>query len=177
MSELTPTITKAVETGAAKLLAHFKDQYGSAYFKPLGVNDKTPGEIAPKITPTIEEQTLVFQDNNAVIINVIDDRIGVVFDVFVQQFYESLNFMGKGMMKSFGLKMTWEEYKQWLAKRKAEKPESYETWKNNLVLVIQTIFDEIIVALNPLGKTVYVSNGEKYFNNSKEAAEAMKIYQ
>jgi hypothetical protein len=53
MSELTPTITKAVETGAAKLLEHFKAQYGSAYFKPLGVNDKTPGEIAPMVAPTI----------------------------------------------------------------------------------------------------------------------------
>ena len=95
----------------------------------------------------------------------------------MQKFYESLSLFGKGMMKSFGLKMTWEEYKQWLAKRKAEKPESYETWKNNLVLVIQTIFDEIIIALNAQGKTLYVSNGEKYFNTSKEAAEAMKIYQ
>jgi hypothetical protein len=35
MSELTPVITKAVETGAAKLLEHFKEQYGAAYFKPL----------------------------------------------------------------------------------------------------------------------------------------------
>jgi hypothetical protein len=34
MSELTPVITKAVETGAAKLLDHFKEKYGS-YFKPL----------------------------------------------------------------------------------------------------------------------------------------------
>ena len=80
-------------------------------------------------------------------------------------------------MKSFGLKMTWDEYKEGLAKRKAEKPESYETWKTNLNLILQTIFDEIIVALNAQGKTVYISNGEKYFNNSKEAADAMKIYQ
>ena len=28
MSDLSPTITKAVETGATKLLDHFKDQYG-----------------------------------------------------------------------------------------------------------------------------------------------------
>ena len=35
MSELTPVVTKAVETGAAKLLEHFKEQYGSLYFKPL----------------------------------------------------------------------------------------------------------------------------------------------
>lgn len=39
------------------------------------------------------------------------------------------------------------------------------------------IFDEIIIALNAQGKTVYVSNGEKFFNSSKEATEAMKIYQ
>lgn len=176
MSELTPIITKAVETGAAKLLEHFKAQYGSAYFKPLGVNDKTPGEIAPMVAPTIEEQTIQAQENQATIL-VIDDRIGVVFNVFVENFYNSLNLMWKGLMKSFGLKMTWDDYKKGLAKRKAEKPESYETWKNNLTLILQTIFDEIIVAFNGLGKTVYISNGEQYFNNSKEAAEAMKIYQ
>ena len=176
MSELTPTITKAVETWAAKLLAHFKAQYGSAYFTPLGVNDKTPGEIAPMVAPAIEEQTLAFQDNQATIY-VIDDRVGVVFNVFVEWFYNSLNFVGKGLMKSFGLKMTWDDYKQGLAKRKAEKPESYETWKNNLNMILQVIFDEIIIALNAQWKTVYISTGEQYFNNSKEAAEAMKIYQ
>ena len=80
-------------------------------------------------------------------------------------------------MKAFELKMTWNDYKEGLARRKAEKPESYESWKNNLNLILQTIFDEIIVALNAQGKTVYISNGEKFFNNSKEAAEAMKIYQ
>ena len=80
-------------------------------------------------------------------------------------------------MKNFDLKMTWDDYKQWLNKRKAENPQSYETWKTNLNLILQTIFDEIIVALNAQGKTVYISNGEQYFNNSKEAAEAMKIYQ
>ena len=176
MSDLSPTITKAVETGATKLLDHFKSQYGSLYFVPLGVNSKTPGEIAPIVAPAIEEQIITVQDDK-VTINVIDDRIWVVFNTFVDWFYNSLSFIGKGLMKSFDLKMTWDEYKQWLAKRKAEKPESYETWKNNLNLILQMIFDEIIVALNAQGKTVYISNGEKYFNNSKEAAEAMKIYQ
>ena len=80
-------------------------------------------------------------------------------------------------MKSFGLKMTWDDYKQGLAKRKAEKPESYETWKNNLNMILQVIFDEIIIALNAQGKTVYISNGEQYFSSSKDAADAMKIYQ
>jgi hypothetical protein len=80
-------------------------------------------------------------------------------------------------MKTFELKMSWNDYKQGLAKRKAEKPESYEGWKKNLNHILQTIFDEIIIALNAQGKTVYISNGEKFFNSSKEAADAMKIYQ
>ena len=176
MSDLSPTITKAVETGATKLLDHFKSQYGSLYFVPLGVNSKTPGEIAPIVAPAIEEQIITVQDDK-VTINVIDDRIWVVFNTFVDWFYNSLSFLGKGLMKSFDLKMTWDEYKQGLAKRKAEKPDSFKTWKDNLNLILQMIFDEIIVALNAQGKTVYISNGEKYFNNSKEAAEAMKIYQ
>ena len=176
MSELTPVVTKAVETGATKLLEHFKSQYGSLYFIPLGVNSKTPGEIAPIVAPAVEEQILTVQDDK-VTINVIDDKIGVVFNTFVDWFYDSLSFLGKQIMKRADLKMTWDEYKQWLAKRKAEKPDSYKTWKDNLNLILQMIFDEIIIALNAQGKTVYISNGEKYFNNSKEAAEAMKIYQ
>ena len=176
MSDLTPVITKAVETGATKLLDHFKEMYGSKYFIPLGVNSKTPGEIAPIVTPSIEEQTLAVQDNQ-VTINVIDDKIGVVFNTFVDGFYSSLSLLGKGLMKGFDLKMTWDDYKEWLARRKAENPQSYETWKTNLNLILQTIFDEIIVALNAQGKTVYISNGENFFNSSKEAADAMKIYQ
>ena len=176
MSELTPIVTKAVETGAAKLLDHFKEQYGSLYFIPLGVNSKTPGEIAPIVAPAIEQQTLVFQDNQ-VTINVMDERIGVVFNAFVDGFYNSLSFLGKNIMKWFDLKMTWDEYLQGLNKRKAENPESFKTWKDNLNLILQMIFDEIIVALNAQGKTVYISNGEKFFGSSKEAAEAMKIYQ
>ena len=74
--------------------------------------------------------------------------------------------------------MTWDEYLQGLNKRKANPDQtSYNTWKTNLNMILETIFDEIIIALNGAGKTVYISNGEKYFNNSKEAAEAMKIYQ
>ena len=176
MSELTPVITKAVETGAEKLLNHFKDQYWSMYFIPLWVNSKTPGEIAPIVAPAIEEQILTFQDNQATI-NVIDDKIGIVFNNFVDWFYNSLSFLGKGLMKSFDLKMSWDDYKQGLASRKTEKPESYENWKKNLNLILQIIFDEIIVALNTQGKTVYISNGEQFFNSSKEAADAMKIYQ
>ena len=176
MSDLTPVVTKAVETGATKLLDHFKEQYWSLYFIPLGVNSKTPGEIAPIVAPAIEEQTLVAQDNQ-VTINVIDDKVGAVFNTFVDGFYNSLSFLGKTLMKGFDLKMTWNEYLEGLNKRKANNPESYKTWKDNLNLILQMIFDEIIVALNAEGKTVYISNGEKFFNSSKEAAEAMKIYQ
>lgn len=176
MSDLTPIITKAVETWATKLLDHFKEQYGSLYFIPLGVNSKTPGEIAPMVAPAIEEQIIAAQDNQ-VTINVIDDKVGVVFNTFVDGFYNSLSFLGKGIMKTADLKMTWNEYLEGLNKRKTNNPESYKTWKDNLNLILQMIFDEIIIALNAQGKTVYISNGEKYFNSSKEATEAMKIYQ
>ena len=176
MSELTPIITKAVETWAAKLLDHFKSQYGSLYFIPLWVNTKTPGEIAPIVTPAVEEQILSVQDNQ-VTINVIDDKVGVVFNTFVDGFYNSLSFIGQSLMKGFDLKMNWNEYLQGLNKRKAENPQSFQTWKTNLNMILETIFNEIIIALNAQGRTVYISNGEKFFNNSKEAAEAMKIYQ
>ena len=176
MSDLSPIITKAVETWAAKLLDHFKWQYWWLYFIPLWVNDKTPGEIAPIVAPAIEEQTLVSQDNQ-VTINIIDDKIGVVFDAFIDWFYNSLSFIGKGLMKGFDLKMSWSDFVTGLNKRKTEKPDNYQTWKNNLNLILQTIFDEIIIAFNGQGKTVYISNGSQFFGSSKEAIEAMKIYQ
>ena len=61
-------------------------------------------------------------------------------------------------MKGFELKMTWNEYLQGLNKRKAESPENFKVWKDNLTFILQTVFDEIIIALNSQGKTVYVSN-------------------
>ena len=176
MSELTPIISKAIETWATKLLAHFKEQYGSVYFIPLGVNTKTPGEIAPIVTPAIEEQIITIQDNQ-VTINITDDKIGVVFNTFVDWFYNSLSFLGKGLMKTFELKMTWNEYLQGLNKHKTENPQRFQTWKTNLNMILQTIFDEIIIAFNGAGKTVQISNGSQFFGSSKEAIEALKIYQ
>lgn len=176
MSELTPAVTKAVETWAAKLLDHFKWQYWWIYFIPLWVNSKTPGEIAPIVAPAIEKQTLVLQDNQ-VTININDDKIWVVFNAFIDWFYNSLSFLGKGLMKGFDLKMSWNDLIAGLNKHKSENSKNYETWKNNLNLILQTIFDEIIISFNSLGKTVYISNGEKFFGSSKEAIEAMKIYQ
>ena len=72
MSDLSPAIVKAVESWATKLLEHFKSQYGSLYFIPLGVNSNTPSKIAPMVTPAIEEQILVAQDNQTTV-NIIDD--------------------------------------------------------------------------------------------------------
>lgn len=176
MSELTPLVTKAIETGAEKLLEHFKEQYWSAYFIPLWVNSKTAGKIAPMVAPAIEEQTLVVQDNQ-VTINIIDDKIGIVFNTFVDWFYNSLSFLGKGLMKGFDLKMSWNDFVSGLNKRKLDNPNNYETWKNNLNMILQAVFDEIIIAFNGQGKTVYISNGGQFFGSSKEAIEAMKIYQ
>jgi hypothetical protein len=140
------------------------------------VNAKTPGEIAPIVAPAIEEQILAVQDNQ-VTINIIDDKVGSVFNSFVDGFYNSLSFLGKQIMKTADLKMSRDDYKQGLAKRKAENPKSYQTWKTNLNMILETIFNEIIVALNGAGKTVQLSNGVQFFGSSKEAVEALKIYQ
>ena len=175
MSELTPTITKAVETWAAKLLAHFKAQYGSAYFTPLGVNDKTPGEIAPIVAPSIEEQILVVQGDK-VTINVIDDKVGTVFDAFMNDFFNSLSFIGKTAMKATWMKMSWNDFVTQLADRKANNPDGYNTWKSNWIMVLHTLFDEVVAALQANWKEVFISNGEKYYSNSEEAVAGMKIF-
>lgn len=176
MSDLTPTISKAVETWAAKLLNHFKEIYWKIIFAPLGVNDQTAGKIAPMVAPAIEEQTLTIQDNQ-ITINIIDDKIGIVFNTFIDWFYNSLSFLGKGLMKGLDLKMSWNDFVSGLNKRKVDNLSNYETWKNNLNQILQVVFDEIIIAFNGQGKTVYISNGTQFFGSSKEAIEAMKIYQ
>jgi hypothetical protein len=66
-----------------------------------------------------------------------DDRVGYVFDSFMNAFFGSLNFIVQGIMKALGLKMMWADFKVSLAKRKAENPEGYTRWKNNLSMVIQ----------------------------------------
>ena len=45
-------------------------------------------------------------------------------------------------MKSFDLKMSWNDYKQGLNKRKTENPNGFETWKNNLNMVLQTLLKQ-----------------------------------
>ena len=176
MSELTPVIEKAVEIGAEKLLNHFKGMYGAIYFVPLWVNAKTPSKIAPMVSQTIEEQMLVVQENN-VTVNMIDDKIWAVFDVFVDKFYDSLSFIGKWLMKWFELKMSRNDCMEGLKKRKVTNPTNYQTWRENINLILEMVFGEIVVALQNQGKTVHISNGEKEFSTAKEAADAMKFYQ
>jgi hypothetical protein len=51
-------------------------------------------------------------------------------------------------MKGFDLKMSWNDFVSGLNKRKANNPNNYETWKNNLNQILQVVFDEIIIAFN-----------------------------
>lgn len=175
MSELTPIITKAVETGAAKLLDHFKERYGAAIFIPLGVNSKTPEKIAPNIAQSLED-SLLSVDGNKVTLNVVEDKVGVVFDTFMENFFNSLNFIAKTAMKAMGMKMSWQDFLKQLADKKANNPDSYNIWKSNWIMVLHTLFDEVIASLQANGKEVFISNGEKYFSNSEEAVAGMKIF-
>ena len=175
MSELTPLLTKAVETGAAKLLDHFKERYGAAIFIPLGVNSKTPEKIAPNIAQSMEDSLLTV-DGNKVTLNVVEDKVGVVFDTFMENFFNSLNFIAKTAMKAMGMKMSWQDFLKQLADKKANNPESYNIWKSNWIMVLHTLFDEVIAGLQANGKEVFISNGEKFYTNSEEAVAGMKIF-
>lgn len=175
MSELTPVITKSVETATAKLLDHFKERYGAVIFIPLGVNSSTPAKIAPNIAQSME-QSLLTIDGNKATINVVEDRVGAVFDAFMTDFFNSLSFIGKTAMKATWMKMSWNDFVNQLADRKANNPEGFNTWKSNWVMVLHTLFDEVIASLQVNGKEVFISNGEKSFSNSEEAVAGMKIF-
>lgn len=175
MTELTPIITKAVETGAAKLLDHYKERYGAVIFIPLGVNSSTATKIAPNIAQSMETSILSVDGENATI-HVTEDNVGTVFNAFMDDFFNSLSFIGKTAMKAMGMKMFWSDLLSGLADRKANNPESYNVWKDNLIMVLHSLFDEVIAALQTNGKQVFISNGEKSFTTSKEAVSAMKIF-
>ena len=175
MSELTPTITKAVETWTAKLLNYFKERYGAIIFAPLGVNDQTPAKIAPNIAQSVEQSLLGIEWDKATLY-VIDDRVGVVFDTFMDNFFDSLNFLAKTAMKAMGMKMSWNDFVSQLADKKINNPESYNNWKNNWVMVLHTLFDEVVGTLQASWKEVLITNGEKYFSTSEESILSMKIF-
>jgi hypothetical protein len=74
------------------------------------------------------------------------------------------------------MKMSWNDFVNQLADRKANNPEGFNTWKSNWVMVLHTLFDEVIASLQANGKEVFISNGEKSFSNSEEAVSNMKIF-
>ena len=79
----TTTLIGAITKGAAKIFAHFKDQYGSMYFTPIGVNEKTPAEIAPNVAQCMEQNMFSVQGQNVQLL-ITDEKVGLVFDGFVE---------------------------------------------------------------------------------------------
>ena len=79
-------------------------------------------------------------------------------------------------MKAMGMKMSWSDLLSGLANRKVNNPESYNVWKENLIKVLHSLFDEVVTALQANGKQVFISNEEKSFSTAKEAVSAMKIF-
>jgi len=94
----------------------------------------------------------------------------------MENFFNSLNFIAKTAMKAMGMKMSWSDFLSQLADRKANNPQSYETWKSNWIMVLHTLFDEVVATFQAKGKEVIISNGEKFFSNSEEAVAGMKIF-
>ena len=176
MSELTATLNKSVENAAKKLLVHFKEQYGAMIFIPLGVSETTtPAKIVPSVVPAFEQSMLSAEGNNITVL-MKDEKVGEVFDSFMNAFFNSLNFIAKGIMNGLGLKMMWADFKVSLANRKQNNQEGYIRRKNNLTLVIQWVFDEIVNDLKAQGMSVTITNGTENFNSVAEAIEKLEIF-
>ena len=94
----------------------------------------------------------------------------------MDNFFDSLNFLAKTAMKAMGMKMSWNDFLSGLADRKANNPDSYKIWKDNWIMVLHTIFDEVAATLQSNGKEVVITNGEKTYANSEEAVAGMKIF-
>lgn len=173
----TTTLIGAITKGAAKIFDHFKDQYGSMYFTPIGVNEKTPAEIAPNVAQCMQQHMFSVQGQNVQLF-ITDETVGQVFDGFVEGFYNSLNLIGKGAMKMTGLKMTWNEFLEGLNKRKADADQtSYNTWKTNFTYVLENIFVEILADFQAQGRGVILTDGQKGFPKAIDAINNLKALQ
>lgn len=150
-------LVAAVERASSKLLEHFKEQYGSLIFIPLGVGAKTPAKIAPGIAKSVEEHLLSEKEEKLQLL-VQEEKVQIVFDTFVDAFFNSLNFIAKGIMKTLGMKLEWKKFKQEMFEAKSKKPQSYEMWKKNLLLVLQGVFSEVITELEANGKIVELTD-------------------
>ena len=79
-------------------------------------------------------------------------------------------------MKAMGMKMSWSDFLSQLADRKANNPEKYAVWKDNWVMVLHTLFDEVVASFKANGKEVEITNGQKTYATSEEAVADMKIF-
>lgn len=176
MENLNTKLTLSVEKAAQKLLNHFQAQYGSLIFLPLGVNAKTPEKIAPNIANNLE-QVMLKKEENRINMLIADEQVEKVFDAFITGFFDSLNFIAKGIMKTLGMKMLWKDFAQELAENKTKNPSTYERWKGNLTMVLQEVFEQVAKDLKEAGESIYLSNGEETFEDVASAIHHLKIFQ
>lgn len=176
MKNLIPTLIQSVEKASKKLLDHFQSQYGSVIFIPLGVGAKTPEKIAPSIAESIQT-TLLSEENETIVLNITDEKVGQVFDAFINSFFNSLNFIAKGIMKALGMKMVWNDFSREIAENKTTNPTTYERWKKNLTMVLAGVFSEIVADLKTADENVSLTNGTTNFESVEEAIAHLKIFE
>lgn len=144
---------------------------------PLGVSaTTTPKKIAPNISESIRDHILDTKNNQTTLI-IRDELVAQVFDTFMEGFFNSLNFIAKGVMKALGMKLMWKDFAQELAKHKATNPDTYERRKSNLQLVLNQVFNEVVQDLKTQGQQVIISNGNTIFTTTKDSIAALQIFQ
>lgn len=176
MQNLNEILTLSVEKATDKLLNHFQSQYGSLIFLPLGVNNSTPKKIAPGVAQSIA--TLMIQEkDDGIILLINDEKVGQVFDSFINNFFSSLNFIAKGVMKALGMKLIWNDFSHELTKNKTTNPATHEKWKKNLTMVLEGIFTEIVNNIQSTQTNIQLTNGVSSLSSVQEAIEKLTIFQ
>lgn len=176
MQNLNEILTLSVEKASEKLLNHFQAQYGSLIFLPLGVNSSTPKKIAPGIAQSIAT-TMIQENNGEINLLITDEKVSLVFNSFVNNFFNSLNFIAKGVMKALGMKLVWNDFSRELAKNKTANPATYEKWRNNLMMVLEGVFTEIVNSIQSTQTKIQPTNRENNFSSVQEAVEKLLIFQ
>lgn len=176
MNTYIPLLTESVQTAAHQLLQHFQAQYGAMIFIPLGVGQSTPQKIAPAIAQEIQQSLLVEQNANLYLLAT-DERVGKVFDTFLTTFVDSLNFIAKGVLSTLGMKMYWSDFAHKLQEKKSTDPATYQKWKTNLTLVLESVFTQIILDLQNQGTPITLTDGKQTFASVNEILEQLPTLQ
>lgn len=173
MTTLDLLLPNALEKAIQVLLSHFQEQYGKAIFLPLGVKkDKTPARIVPQLAWAFQSYLIKDEGEKAILL-LEEERIAKVFDSFMESFFNSLNLLGRKLFITLKMKMSREDLTYQLQIKKEKAPQTAIKRKENLMLILETLFTTVIQEL----KAQQYSLERSWTSSLQEQLHQLKIFE